>query len=71
MGESTKLIVYADEWIVYTGHKIPRVAEARLKKTAEKVFKWTNENGFRISAEKTKLMFIHRRNRVLESGLTT
>jgi hypothetical protein len=50
-----------DDWIIYTNH-----AEARLKKAADKVIKWTNENGFRISAEKKKSMFIHRKNRVLE-----
>jgi hypothetical protein len=37
-----------------------------IENAADKVIKWTNENGFRISAEKTKSMLIHRRNRVLE-----
>jgi hypothetical protein len=41
---------------------IPRVAEARFKKEADKIIELTNENGYRISAEKTKSMFIHRRN---------
>jgi hypothetical protein len=63
--EPTRMIGYADDWIIYTSHKLPRLAESRLKKGADKVIKWTNENGFRISAEKTKSMFIHRRNRVL------
>jgi hypothetical protein len=62
MEELTKMIGYADDWIIYTSLKQPRVAETRLKKVASKVIKWTNENGFRISAEKTKSMFIHRRN---------
>jgi hypothetical protein len=58
MEEPTKMIGYVDDWIIYTSHKLPRVAEARLKKAAD------NENGFRISAKKTKSMFIHRRSRV-------
>jgi hypothetical protein len=62
MEELTKMIGYADDWIIYTSLKQPRVTETRLKKVAGKVIKWTNENGFRISAEKTKPMFIHRRN---------
>jgi hypothetical protein len=47
MEEPTKMIGYADDWIIYTSHKLPRVAKARLKKAADKVIKWTNENGFR------------------------
>jgi hypothetical protein len=66
MEEPTKMIGYADDWIIYTlSHKLPRVAEARLKKAADKVIKWSNENGFRIPADKTQSMFIHKRNRVL------
>jgi hypothetical protein len=65
MEESTKMIGYGDDWIIYTSHKLPRVAEASLEKAADKVIRWTNENEFRISAEKTKSMFIHRRNRFL------
>jgi hypothetical protein len=53
MEELTKMI---------TSHKLSRVVETRLKKAADEVITWINENGFRISAEKTKLMFIHRRN---------
>jgi hypothetical protein len=60
MEEPPKMIGYAEDWIIYTSHKLPRVIEARLKKTADKVIECTNENGFRISAEKTKLMFIHK-----------
>jgi hypothetical protein len=52
MEAPTKVIGYVDDWIIYTCHKLPRVAEARLKKAADK---WTNENGFRISAEKKKI----------------
>jgi hypothetical protein len=37
-----------------------------LKKAADQVIKWTNENRFRISAERTKLMLIYRWNWVLE-----
>jgi hypothetical protein len=65
MEEPTKMMGYADDWIIYISHKLPRVAEARFKKAADKVIKWSNVNGFRISAEKTKSMFIHRWNRVL------
>jgi hypothetical protein len=65
MEEPIKIIGYPDDWIIYTSHKLPRVGEVKPKK-ADKVIKWTNENEFRISAEKTKSMFIHRRNRVLE-----
>jgi hypothetical protein len=42
------------------------VTEARLKKAADKVMRWTDENRFRISAEKTKSMFIQRLNQILE-----
>jgi hypothetical protein len=65
MEEPTKMVRYAEDWIIYTSHILPRVAEARLKKAADKVIKWTNEYGFRISAEKTKWMFMHRINQVL------
>jgi hypothetical protein len=61
MEEPTKMIRYADDWII---HK-PETTKSnrRLKKAANKVIKWTNENGFRISAEKTKSVFNHRKNR--------
>jgi hypothetical protein len=62
VGGPTKMIGYVEDWIIYTSHKLPRVSEARLKKAANKVIKWTNENVFRISAEKKKSMFIHKRN---------
>jgi hypothetical protein len=45
---NVSIIDPADDWIIYISHKLPRVAETRLKK-----------------AEKTKSVFIHRRNRVL------
>jgi hypothetical protein len=41
MEEPTKIIGYADDWIIYTNHKLPRVAETKHKNTAEKVMKWT------------------------------
>jgi hypothetical protein len=66
LSQPTKMIGYTDDWIIYTSHKQPRVAEARLEKTADEVIKLTNENVFRILTEKTKSMFIHRKNRVLE-----
>jgi hypothetical protein len=44
MKEPTKIIGYADDWIIYTSHNIPRVAEAR-RKALDKVIRWTNENG--------------------------
>jgi Ulp1 family protease len=51
--EPTKMIGYV------TNHKqLQRVAEARLKKAADKVSKWANENGFGISDVKAKYMFI-------------
>jgi hypothetical protein len=65
MEEPPKMIRYAEDWIIYTSHKLPRLIEARLTKTADKVIECTDENGFRISAEKTKWMFIHRINQVL------
>jgi hypothetical protein len=34
MEEPTKIIGYADDWIIYTSHKLSRVAEARLKKSS-------------------------------------
>jgi hypothetical protein len=44
MEEPTKMIGYVDDWMIYTSHKLPRLVEARLKKTADKIIKWTNEN---------------------------
>jgi Ni2+-binding GTPase involved in maturation of urease and hydrogenase len=37
--EPTKMIGYADDCIIYTSHKLLRVAEARLKKAADKLMK--------------------------------
>jgi hypothetical protein len=65
MEDPTKMIGFTDDWIIYTSHKLPRLAEARLKKAVDKVIKWTNKNGFRISAEKTKSMFIDTINQVI------
>jgi hypothetical protein len=40
MEKPTKIIGYADDWIIYTSHKLPRIAEVKLKKAADKVIKW-------------------------------
>jgi hypothetical protein len=39
MEEPTKMIGYADDWILNTIHKLLKVAGARLKKAADKVIK--------------------------------
>jgi hypothetical protein len=35
MEKPRKMIGYADDWIIYTSHKLPRMAEARLIKYLE------------------------------------
>jgi hypothetical protein len=51
--EPTRMIGYADDYVPYTRHKQPRIAEAKLKKTTDKITKCTSENGFKISADTT------------------
>jgi hypothetical protein len=46
--------------VVVTSSKAP-IRAARLKEAANSVTRWTSDNGFKISPEKTKRMLIHRR----------
>jgi hypothetical protein len=57
----TRMLGYADDWVILTCNKTPKTAEARLQKATNMVSRWTNENGFTISTEKTKAMLIYRR----------
>jgi hypothetical protein len=53
---------------IFTSQKLPIVAEVRLKKAADQVIKWINENGFRISTEETES---ENEDPGFEPGLTT
>jgi hypothetical protein len=57
----TRMLGYADDWMILTNKKTPKTAEARLQKATNTVSSWANKTGFTISAEKTKAMLIHRR----------
>jgi hypothetical protein len=57
--EPTRILGYADYWVVYTSQRTPRMAENKLQKAANKIVKWTKETSFNISVEKTKAMLIH------------
>jgi Reverse transcriptase (RNA-dependent DNA polymerase) len=57
----TKLIGYADDWVIYTKATKPEIATYRIQNTLNKVNSWFKMNGFKISADKTKSIMITRR----------
>jgi hypothetical protein len=59
--EPTRIMGYADDWVVITSSNAPLLTKNRLIKAATSISKWADENGFEISTEKTKTMLIHRR----------
>jgi hypothetical protein len=59
--EPTRIIGYADDWVIYTSQRTPRMTEKKLQKAANEIVKWTKETSFNISVEKTKAKLIHRR----------
>jgi hypothetical protein len=52
--------------VIVTSGKAPIRAETSIKETANSVTRWTNNNGYKISPEKTKTMLIHRRRPRIE-----
>jgi hypothetical protein len=52
--ETCTILGYADDWVVVISSKTPIRAEARSKEAANSVTRWTSDNGFKISSEKTK-----------------
>jgi hypothetical protein len=55
----TRMLRYADYWVILTSNKTPKTEEARLQKVTNTVSKWAKQNGF--STEKTKTMLIYQR----------
>jgi hypothetical protein len=43
--EPTKILGYADDWVVITSSKAPLLAKNRLKKATDKISKWAKGNG--------------------------
>jgi hypothetical protein len=52
-GNMHTILGYADDWVVVTSSKAPIRAEIRLKQAANNVTRWTSDNSFKISPEKT------------------
>jgi hypothetical protein len=52
--------------VIVTSGKAPIRAETRLKEAANTITRWTNDNGFKISPEKTKTILTHRRRTRIE-----
>jgi hypothetical protein len=57
----TRMLGYADDWVILTINKTLNTAEVQLQSATNTVSRWANGNGFPISTEKTKAMLIYRR----------
>jgi hypothetical protein len=55
----TRMLGYADDWVILTSNKTRKTVEERLQKATNMVSRWANENGFTISIEKAKAMLIY------------
>jgi hypothetical protein len=57
----TKIVGYADDWVVYSSSANNQVATSRVRRVIENIDQWTLHNGFSISANKTKCFMITRK----------
>jgi hypothetical protein len=65
--EPTNILGYADDWVLYTSRRTPRISENELQISTNKIVKWANETGFTISAEKMITLLVHRRKPRVQS----
>jgi endonuclease/exonuclease/phosphatase family metal-dependent hydrolase len=63
---TTKMVGYADDWVVYSSSALPHPAYTNIQTVIDKIDKWTSENGFSISNNKTKTLMISRRAKVAD-----
>jgi ribonuclease HI len=55
------LVGYADDWAILASSRNIRGANAAVQNTLDKISDWTAKNGFKISADKTKVITITKR----------
>jgi hypothetical protein len=45
----TRMLGYADDWVILTSNKKPKTADTQLQKATNIVSRWAKEDGFTIS----------------------
>jgi hypothetical protein len=53
--EPIKIIGYPDDWIIHNTHKHERVSIVKLQKAMDEIVKWSDDTGFQISIEKSRI----------------
>jgi ribonuclease HI/endonuclease/exonuclease/phosphatase family metal-dependent hydrolase len=61
VGESVKIVGYADDWCLITRNSKLEIAQSDLQIALNNIVDWSEQTGFSISREKTKAMYFQKR----------
>jgi hypothetical protein len=61
MVKPIRIIDNVDDWMVHNTPQHQRVATIRIQKAMDRINKWYEDTGFKVSMEKTKTIVFNRR----------